>query len=837
MKKRVISLVLALALVTVFVPIGAVGENKGTIVPNQTYSGQITDSNTSDQYTIVLGLPGTLTIALTRDNTAGRMEHHGVELSILNSSGSWLEGTSGGFTFPYTYQTDLQAGTYHIEIIQRPAEVGANTGTYSIRTTYTAHETEDSNNTIATARLMTTSQTASGIITSQVRSAFYRYDLAQAGRLTASVNLGSSSAGGLYAGYLRWYDANGTQLKSDYTRYGASLAQYMDLEAGTYYLEIAPYSSSYSGTFSMRGDITAAGNNTTRSISTRATAQLITSGQTINGFISHQVRNEMFRYIIAQPSRLTVNVNFGSSGSGGLYAGYLRWYDANGTQLKSDYTRYGASLAQYMDLEAGTYYLEIAPYGSSYSGTYTLTVPIVPTTPLNFTATAGDRQVVLAWSAPSIGSPFTRFEVSRDNGSTWSTASSAAGHTFTGLVNGTSYTFRVRAVNGAGTGTMSDARTAIPTAGVPTAPLNVTATPGDAQVALVWSLPATGSPFTRFEVSSNNGITWVVASGNTTHTFTGLVNGTSYTFRVRAVNGAGEGAESDARTAIPIAGVPTAPLNVTATPGDAQVALVWSLPATGSPFTRFEVSSNNGITWVAASGNTTHTFTGLVNGTSYTFRVRAINDAGEGAESDVRTAIPSSDPQPLADTVPNIDTADNWAHEGINEAYQKGFIPEELLNNFNYVINRQEFCRMAVRWVEYATGKSIDTVLFEKGLARSPNAFTDTSDPDILAAYALGITAGIGNNQFNPLGQFPRQQAAMMIMNACRAIGADVSNLPTADFADMNSAASWAHPGINFVRVREIMRGIGGGNFGPHTLYTIQESIVTFNNIKVEVLP
>jgi hypothetical protein len=186
---------------------------------------------------------------------------------------------------------------------------------------------------------------------------------------------------------------------------------------------------------------------------------------------------------------------------------------------------------------------------------------------------------------------------------------------------------------------------------------------------------------------------------------------------------------------------------------------------------------------------------------------------------------------------PNIDTASTWARDGINEAYGKGIIPEELTHNFNYVINRQEFCRMAVRWVEFATGKSIDMVLSEKGLSRNPNAFTDTNDPDILAAFALGITAGVGNNQFNPLGQFTRQQAATMIMNACRAIGADVSNPPPSGFADMNIAASWAHTGINFVRANGIMSGVGNNNFNPNGVYSIQESIVTFNNIKHETLP
>jgi hypothetical protein len=55
---------------------------------------------------------------------------------------------------------------------------------------------------------------------------------------------------------------------------------------------------------------------------------------------------------------------------------------------------------------------------------------------------------------------------------------------------------------------------------------------------------------------------------------------------------------------------------------------------------------------------------------------------------------------------------------------------------------------MAVKWVEYTTGKYIDTVLSEKGLSRNTNAFTDTSDPDILAAFALGITNGTGGGEY-----------------------------------------------------------------------------------------
>ena len=78
---------------------------------------------------------------------------------------------------------------------------------------------------------------------------------------------------------------------------------------------------------------------------------------------------------------------------------------------------------------------------------------------------------------------------------------------------------------------------------------------------------------------------------------------------------------------------PTAPQNFTATPGNGQVTLSWTAPANsgGGTITGYQVSSNDGLSWVSATSNTSHTFTGLTNGTSYTFQVRAVNSAGNGA--------------------------------------------------------------------------------------------------------------------------------------------------------------------------------------------------------------
>ncbi|MCL2071602.1 MAG: RICIN domain-containing protein [Oscillospiraceae bacterium] len=90
---------------------------------------------------------------------------------------------------------------------------------------------------------------------------------------------------------------------------------------------------------------------------------------------------------------------------------------------------------------------------------------------------------------------------------------------------------------------------------------------------------------------------------------------------------------------------PTAPQNFIATSGNGKVTITWTAPASngGSAITRYEVSSNGGISWVTASSNTTHTFTGLTNGTSYAFCVRAVNSSGNGATASV-TATPTTEP-------------------------------------------------------------------------------------------------------------------------------------------------------------------------------------------------
>ena len=93
---------------------------------------------------------------------------------------------------------------------------------------------------------------------------------------------------------------------------------------------------------------------------------------------------------------------------------------------------------------------------------------------------------------------------------------------------------------------------------VPDAPINLMAEATDGAVTLTWAAPEDdgGSAITDYEYRIDRRNPWIsIGSTDTTHTVSGLVNGTVYVFEVRAVNRIGKSFSSNRAEATPVAPV------------------------------------------------------------------------------------------------------------------------------------------------------------------------------------------------------------------------------------------------------------------------------------------
>lgn len=272
----------------------------------------------------------------------------------------------------------------------------------------------------------------------------------------------------------------------------------------------------------------------------------------------------------------------------------------------------------------------------------------LPGAPVLNSAIRGNNKVSLFWSAPGADgyAPISAYNVYRGTSSGGESLLTSVGavtnYADTTAVNGTTYYYRVSAVNAVGEGPRSIELSATP-ATVPGASTLDTATAGDTSVALAWTAPATdgGSPITGYvATASPGGATCSVTS--TGCTIAGLTNGTAYSFTVRARNQVGTGSASNTLTATPrVPGdPPSAPLNVATSPNLPEGILVsWAAPVSSgtSPITAYRIyrgTVSGAATYLVTVGNVLSFMDSAVaNGGRYYYQVSAVNTPGEGPRS------------------------------------------------------------------------------------------------------------------------------------------------------------------------------------------------------------
>jgi hypothetical protein len=225
----------------------------------------------------------------------------------------------------------------------------------------------------------------------------------------------------------------------------------------------------------------------------------------------------------------------------------------------------------------------------------------------------------------------------------------------------TPYKYRVVARNTVGYGNGFPTLTASSMSGEvgvnkPAAPSNLAATllASPTRVGLTWRDNAVNESGFVVERSSDNGQTFTTVgtpgprnnTGNVTFTDTTVTQGSSYVYRVTAVNFAGS---SDPATASVVVDVPPAPQIGTALANrqgsGERVTVTWS-DVTGETGYEIQWSSDAGFGTVAGSGtaaaNATSFTTGNLARTTWYVRVRATNVLGPSGWSAVLTVPPAA---------------------------------------------------------------------------------------------------------------------------------------------------------------------------------------------------
>jgi hypothetical protein len=258
-------------------------------------------------------------------------------------------------------------------------------------------------------------------------------------------------------------------------------------------------------------------------------------------------------------------------------------------------------------------------------------------------------------------------QTSTDGGATWSTptvVAAAAGtgtivaYSKSGLTVGTTYTFRVRAVNGVNPSDYSpngSIKFSLPAA--PTG-INVIALSTTKLRVSVHDQASNESGF-RIERSTDGGATWPTVysvgpmagvGGVLFYTNTGLTPATTYTYRVRAWNGLGNSAYLGPRDGT-TQSAPADPDTLTATRNSSRsIKLTWIDRAANEQGFKVDRSTDGGATWpvtltlagaVAGTGGTrAYINSGLTTGVTYTYRVRAYNDTTYSGYSNTASATP-----------------------------------------------------------------------------------------------------------------------------------------------------------------------------------------------------
>lgn len=363
--------------------------------------------------------------------------------------------------------------------------------------------------------------------------------------------------------------------------------------------------------------------------------------------------------LTATPGDDTITLAWIAPADGGsdiLYYKVFRGLTSGGEIFLSN-----ASIVGFMDewVEvATTYYYRVSAVNGLGEGTpsneASAIILVEPGTSTNLTAVATLEGINLTWDAPTFdgGSTIMGYSIYRgvESGNlTWLANCTELEFSDEEITIGVTYYYSIIAFNAVGNGTESDETSATFTT-TPSEPQDLQATAGDGQVNLTWSAPSSdgGVNITGYMVysgTSQTNMTLLITTTDLTYPVTGLTNGQTYYFKVRSVNGNGEGTFSSIASATPVT-VPSPPSGPSASAGSDGITITWTAPDDGgSPISGYKIYRSNSSgeeTYLTTVTGTQYLDTDVEGGTGYFYIIKAVNAEGESVNSIEVSATASS---------------------------------------------------------------------------------------------------------------------------------------------------------------------------------------------------
>lgn len=275
----------------------------------------------------------------------------------------------------------------------------------------------------------------------------------------------------------------------------------------------------------------------------------------------------------------------------------------------------------------------------------TVTNPDIPLPPTGLTATVNSSSsITLSWN-PS--EDVTSYDILKSD--TILKTDVTSPFTDTGLLPGTTYTYKVRANNVTGS---SDSSPVSPTTlpNPPGVPSNPSASATTTSITLTWDAVADAD---GYKVEADGLVTEI--GYVTTYTYNSLSQGTQHNYRILAYNAGGDGGWTEQLTASTLLDMPA---DVTAASSNNKIVVSWSGVQNASGY---EVAIG-GNTYTTAL--TSYICEGLDPSTIYTYKVRAVNavSSSEWSEERAKTTLPDPPDVPgnITSTATNTTVSLSW---------------------------------------------------------------------------------------------------------------------------------------------------------------------------------